>query len=940
MSNYKLDNLFINKTKSRLFLIVTLIILFETVRCSLVGIDLGNDSTKVALIRPGRGIEMILNSHSQRKTATAVSFVASTPSLIRLFGEDSLGNVIRNPSKTLLNIPSFLGMCASVYRSKNEYNSGMYHPNGLRKDLYPYIIEDNNAHNGVVVNIDGHAMIPEELTGHYLDFMRRMTEESVGKGSSHEKGLWRTKNKKILNKGSHNDPGPIFGSETVGAVIAVPPTFTQRQRQSLVDSSEIAGLNLFGLVNSLGAAAVHQSTDLKSDQKSTFLYYDMGAKHISSCIVDFLPTNITHMGRNVQTHIINVLGCHTDYNSGGYLADISIVDLMLARIKNSPKGSKLSEIPLDNSRVLQKIFKQSVRTKLLLSTLKQTDFFVESLYKDIDISQTINREEFDKSIENSIVSKSLKPIEESLKLSNKTMVDITDIELLGGGLRIPRIKSTLERYFASFGKNVSQRLNGDEAMAFGAAFIAANQSATFRTKNIFYNEVSSNEFSIKIGSENIVFINNSTQFHGVHKLDFQFSEDFIAILNENNIPITQYNVSGISEYLSKSNGDDVSQLNVTLKIRVNTFGIVDLESVYAWKLVNQTIKVPVIVPVNSTLSSNSTIGANSNSTSESNETMNRKNNTKTIFEEKTILKPSPFALNFTKVEIACPIPLTREEKQTISHHINELNKLDAKHRQLMDSKNTLESLIYDNRNKLYEDIYIKVTLESERDELNSLLSKTEDWLYEVGDGIVLESVEENIQKITNLTDIIDLKADEYKYRDELIINVDKKLNSTIELFNSISFTHTWVQNTTFDEVKAILNEFQSWYTETKNKQLSLKPTDVPILLREETLQKLEFLHSSVVRVRNIPKPRPKIKTKSQKNSKNETDDMPEYNTNSTVNDNVDSNDSYIKINDTNVNFELNSNSTEYNGTNFNASNETQYGNREDTSSEIRDKSEL
>ncbi|KAH8740275.1 HSP protein [Cryptosporidium ryanae] len=935
MINLKLNNLFKhdNITKLKLYLIFTLIILFEIVKCSLVGIDLGNDSTKVALIRPGRGIEMILNSHSQRKTATAVSFITSTPSLIRLFGEDSLGSVIRNPSKTLLHIPSFLGICSSLYRNKNEYNSDVYHPNGLRKDLYPYLIEDNNAHSGIAINVDGHSMIPEEFTGHYLDFIRRMAEGSIIKDNTHDKGLGK-------NKRNYSDPGPIFGSETVGAVIAVPPTFTQRQRQSLVDSSEIAGLNLFGLVNSLGAAAVHQSTDLKSDQKSTFLYYDMGAKHISSCIVDFFPKNITHMGRNVQTHVINVLGCHTDYNSGGYLADISIVDSMLDRIRNSPKNSKLSEIPLDNSRVLQKLFKQSVRTKLLLSTLKQTDFFVESLYKDIDMSQAISRDELDKSIEDSIVSRSLKPIEESLKLSNKTINDITDIELLGGGLRIPKIKSVLEKYFTSFGKNIRQRLNGDEAMAFGAAFIAANQSATFRTKNIFYNEASSNEYSIKIGNESTVFIDNSTQFHGVHRLNFQFKEDFTAILNENDKPITQYNISGVSKYLSTHDGNNDSQLNVTLQIRVNTYGIVDLESVYAWKLVNQTIKVPVVVPINTTLSSNGTNDIGGNSTDQANEIINKKNDTKTIFEEKTILKPFPFALDFTEVEIACPKPLNKEEKQSISRHLNELNKLDTKHRQLMDSKNTLESLIYDNRNKLYEDIYIKVTLESEREELNSLLSKTEDWLYEVGDGILLETVEEKIQKIKNLTDVIDLKADEYKYRDELISNVDKKLNSTIELFNSISFTHTWVQNTTFDEVRTILNEFQNWYNDTKAKQQSLKETDVPVLLREETLQKLDFLHSNVVRVRNIPKPRPKIKAKAQKDNKNETENIKEYNTNNTLNDSFNNTDSYIKINDTDIGFEFNQNLTENDNLNFNSSNKTQHINQEFNSSELRDKSEL
>ncbi|KAK9174083.1 Hsp70 protein family protein [Cryptosporidium meleagridis] len=844
--------------------------LISLARSSLIGIDIGNDNSKVASIRPGRGIEIVLNSHSQRKTATAVSFSTSSPSIVRLFGEDALGSMVRNPIRTLLHIPSFLGMCGNdidVTKPTGELKSETTLPNGLRKDLFPYVIEHNKIQNGTFVRIDGHGMVPEELNGHYLDFLRRMVEGSSIKDSQNKKGG------SLLNL----NPGPIFGSETVGAVIAIPPTFTQRQRKSLVDSAEIAGLNLFGLVNSLGAAAVHQSTDLRNNENSTFLYYDMGAKHTSSCIVDFQPVNATHMGRTIQTHKINVLGCSTNYNSGGYLADQAITDLVIERIKGAPEKSPLRGVPLDNSRVLQKIAKQSVRTKLLLSTLKQADFFVESLYKDVDISQSISREEFDRSIEEKILSKALEPIKESLRVANKTMEEITDVEILGGGIRVPGVRALLDQYFGSFGKNVSQRLNGDEAMAFGAAFVAANQSATFRTRNIFYNEYSSNNYSLRLDDQEIPVINSTSQYHGTHHIELRSSEDFVATLSENGRPISRFNISGIPEFISKAQEGGAledSILNVTLQIRVDTFGILSLESAYGWKMVNQTIRVPVTVAVNSTKTEegNSTSSSNSTGNSTQSESVSngdKKSSTKTIYEERVITRSQPFMLKFLEEPIDCPLPLTKEIKQSISHHINELNKLDAKHRQLMYSKNSLEALIYDNRNKLYDDIYQKVTLEEEREEITKLLSETEDWLYEIGDEITLELVEEKIKKVSNKTDIVHVKAEEFKYRSELITNVDKKLNYTIQTFEAIQFTHTWVQNSTFAEVKSMLDEFQAWYNDTKSKQSELKPTDSPVLLRFETLKKLDKVVSNVQRVRSIPKPRPKIKSKPKKQG-NET----------------------------------------------------------------------
>ncbi|OII71927.1 heat shock protein [Cryptosporidium ubiquitum] len=854
---------------SFLFWLVSSSLLVNLARSSLIGIDIGNDNSKVASIRPGRGIEIVLNSHSQRKTATAVSFSSSSPSIVRLFGEDALGSMVRNPIRTLLHIPSFLGMCGDeISETKlTEHNGKTSLPNGLRRDLFPYVIEHNNVQNGSVIRIDGHGMIPEELTGHYLDFLRRMVESSSTKDGQNKKG----------GSSFNLNPGPVFGSETVGAVIAIPPVFTQRQRKSLVDSAEIAGLNLFGLVNSLGAAAVHQSTDLRNNENSTFIYYDMGAKHTSSCVVEFQPVNATHMGRTVQTHKINVLGCSTNFNSGGYLADQAISDLIIERIRTAPEKSPLAGIPLDNSRVLQKIAKQSVRTKLLLSTLKQADFFVESLYKDVDISQSISREEFDRLINENILSKALEPINESLRVANRTMDDITDVEILGGGIRVPSVRALLDRYFGSFGKNVSQRLNGDEAMAFGAAFVAANQSATFRTKNIFYNEYSSNEYSLKIGDRVIPVINSTTHYHGVHRVEVRSGDDFNAILSENGRPVSRFNISGIPGFISEAQSGgslEDSLLNVTLQIRVDTYGILSLESAYGWKMVNQTIRVPVIVPVNSTKPEEEDSVLNSNSTvnsTESGSVLNggKKNSTKTVYEEKVITRSQPFMLKFLEEPLDCPLPLTREIKQSISHHINELNKLDAKHRQLMYLKNSLEALIYDNRNKLYDEIYQKVTLEEERENITKLLSDTEDWLYEIGDSITLELVEEKIKNVSNMTDLVHIKAEEFKYRNELITNVDKKLNFTIQTFEAIQFTHTWVQNSTFTEVKGMLDEFQTWYNDTKTRQSELKPTDSPVLLRSETLEKLNNVVSNVQRVRNIPKPRPKIKSKPKKQD-NET----------------------------------------------------------------------
>ena len=67
-----------------------------------------------------------------------------------------------------------------------------------------------------------------------------------------------------------------------------------------------------------------------------------------------------------------------------------------------------------------------------------------------------------------------------------TLSDIDAIELIGGGVRVPKIQEILKSYVGN--KDIGAHLNGDEAMALGASFIAANCSPSFRVRDIRLND--------------------------------------------------------------------------------------------------------------------------------------------------------------------------------------------------------------------------------------------------------------------------------------------------------------------------------------------------------------------------------------------------------------------------------------------------------------------
>lgn len=107
---------------------------------------------------------------------------------------------------------------------------------------------------------------------------------------------------------------------------------------------------------------------------------------------------------------------------------------------------------------------------------------MESLLDDIDFKVLVERATFEL-ISKHLVERIQLPIERVLAQAQKQISDIDAIEIIGGGVRIPMVQSRLTEYFQ--GKEIGAHLNGDEAMALGAVFQAANYSNIFRVRPIW-----------------------------------------------------------------------------------------------------------------------------------------------------------------------------------------------------------------------------------------------------------------------------------------------------------------------------------------------------------------------------------------------------------------------------------------------------------------------
>jgi len=75
------------------------------------------------------------------------------------------------------------------------------------------------------------------------------------------------------------------------------------------------------------------------------------------------------------------------------------------------------------------------------------------------------------------------PLQEALSKAGLTAEQVDQVELIGGGIRVPKVTEILEEALQR--KDLGVHLNGDEAMCFGSAFIASNSSSSFKVKQVF-----------------------------------------------------------------------------------------------------------------------------------------------------------------------------------------------------------------------------------------------------------------------------------------------------------------------------------------------------------------------------------------------------------------------------------------------------------------------
>ena len=243
-----------------------------------------------------------------------------------------------------------------------------------------------------------------------------------------------------------------IGEEVKDAVITVPAYFNDSQRQATKDAGSISGLNVLRIINEPTAAAIAYGLDNNPKEKNV-LIFDLGGGTFDVSLL------------NIDDGIFEVKATAGDTHLGGEDFDNILLQHFLVEFKRKHKHD-LS----DNKRASRRLRTACEKAKRTLSSGSTASIEIDSLFEGIDFFSSISRAKFE-NLCMPLFQKCIEPVTRVLKDSGVSKNNIDDIVLVGGSTRIPKIQELLSNFFN--GKELSKKINPDEAVAYGASVQAA-----------------------------------------------------------------------------------------------------------------------------------------------------------------------------------------------------------------------------------------------------------------------------------------------------------------------------------------------------------------------------------------------------------------------------------------------------------------------------------
>ena len=403
----------------------------------MMGIDLGTEYFKVTVIKPGKPFMMLENLLSKTKTECALGLKEDEIT----YAYDSLAKKAKAPANIFNYFSEFLGRRHNESFVK-EYMEDFFQSYNISADNETDTITFNFKYN----NKDEQLTIVE-LYSMIFDYIKYLSEKFT----------------KI---------------EMTDAFITIPSFFDYQQRQAIADAIKISKLRLAGVVSENLAAAVHFQLKKTFENETFYIIYNMGSSYTQVSLISY--KTIYELKNNKSVDIgneIKIYGESYDEKLGGKRFDKNLCQLIMKKFDELPIRKNKKSV-LGNKKVYEKIRPSAIKYKEVLSANKEVFVTIYGIEGGDDLQAKITREEFEE-VNRDLLNKLYSPIEDVLKRTNMTIENISQIELIGGSIRIPAIQEELLKKLHNNSEILGTHMNGDDSMAFGAAYMCANSSKNF-----------------------------------------------------------------------------------------------------------------------------------------------------------------------------------------------------------------------------------------------------------------------------------------------------------------------------------------------------------------------------------------------------------------------------------------------------------------------------
>ncbi len=374
-----------------------------------IGIDLGTTNSCVAVMEGGKP-KVIENSEGARTTPSVVAFTKDGE---RLVGQPAKRQSVTNPDNTIYAVKRLIGRRFDDPITKKD------------TELVPYTIV-KGTNGDAWVQAGGKDYSPSQVSAFILQKMKETAEAYLG--------------------------------ETVTqAVITVPAYFNDAQRQATKDAGQIAGLEVLRIINEPTAAALAYGLE-KQDGK-TIAVYDLGGGTFDVSVLE------------IGDGVFEVKSTNGDTFLGGEDFDAKIVEFLADKFK-AKEG-----IDLKTDRLaLQRLKEAAEKAKIELSSAQSTEInqpFITARMEGgattpLHLVETITRADLEKLVDD-LIKRTLGPCKKALEDAGLKAADISEVVLVGGMTRMPRVREVVKEFF---GKEPHTGVNPDEVVAMGAAIQA------------------------------------------------------------------------------------------------------------------------------------------------------------------------------------------------------------------------------------------------------------------------------------------------------------------------------------------------------------------------------------------------------------------------------------------------------------------------------------